>query len=116
MKKKISILLAIMMISVFAFAACGDEEESKFVGTWNAVYCEANGQEVPVEEVLGSFSFELRDDMTVTVTVGEESEDGEWEELEESSGILIDGTKEFLENEDGELVLEQDGVIVFFEK
>ena len=114
MKKKISILLAIMMVSVFAFTACGDEEESRFLGTWNAVYCEVNGQEASVEEILGTFSMELRDDMTATVTVGEESEDGEWEELED--GVLLDGEKEFLENEDGEIVLEQDGVVIFFEK
>lgn len=97
MKKNVAKILAICLIlttSLLAFAACGggSSENSKYVGTWNAVKISYSGIEMEPDEAGLDFSVEISADGSLKATTnGEEDGEGEWEETDDGISIK-DGT------------------------
>lgn len=91
MKKNVAKLLVVCLIMTMAMAlaSCGgSEEDSPYVGTWNAVSISYAGIEMTPEEVGLEFQLVINADGTLAATTnGEDDGEGEWEES--ADGIAI---------------------------
>ena len=124
MKKNVARLLVVclLMTMVMALASCGGsaEEQSPYVGTWNAVKISYSGIEMTPEDVGLEFNLVVNEDGTLAATTNGESDgEGKWEATD--SGISItDATGSDISgvlNEDGQLVVDfGDEFIVTMEK
>lgn len=120
-KETYSFLIAaivILCLSAAVLAGCGGKSRkgSKYLGKWNAVTAELSGVELQVADLMGEFSIELKEDGVCEVHLDGESESGTWEESE--NGVTIrDSTDTLTVNEkDGNLYIEYEGVSFRFEK
>lgn len=90
-------MLCILILSFTVLAGCGggEEEESKFVGTWEMTAGKVNGVSLPadqIEEQLGTISIVIQKDGTA-----------------EKKGFGLDATGRWKETENGITVSDKDG-------
>ncbi len=111
--------LLLVLLMVWSLTACGSNANSAFIGTWNAVSAEAYEVTMTMEEVDMTFQVEIKDDGTVVATTnGEEDGEATWEEdngvltISDSSDTNITGEI----NDEGQLVLDFDGIVFYLEK
>ncbi|WP_350453803.1 hypothetical protein [Slackia heliotrinireducens] len=121
MKNKLIIALAVCLsVMAFCLVGCGGDKyaDSPYVGDWAATTAEYEGMSVDVAEVMSTFEITLNADGSVDVVVDGENATGEWEETE--SGVIVtdntDESIEFTDDGNGGLTIDQDGVIIHFEK
>ena len=116
MKKKLSLVLAILLLVTLSFAGCGSKD-SAYIGTWKAVkIVSASGQEIKGEMLTGEggdMILEIQEGQKCVFTFGDDSETGKWEETED--GIIVDGSLEFV-LEDDMLVADLGGDKVYMER
>ena len=125
MKKNVAKLLVVCLIMtmVMALASCGggsSEEQSPYVGTWNAVSISYSGIEMEPSEVGLEFQLVVNEDGTLAATTNGESDgEGNWEATDDGISIT-DGTGSEMSgalNDDGQLVVDfGDDFIVTMEK
>ncbi len=110
--------LCILCLLAAVFAGCGGKnmKGSKYIGTWNAVSAEMSGMEFSVSDFMDEFSLILREDGTCEAHIDDEVESGTWEETE--NGVAIKDSTGTLEmnEKDGQLYIEYEGVSFRFEK
>lgn len=110
MKKKISLLVVVtLIISMLSMTGCGggsgETEKSPCEGKWLAVSAQAMGISVPVEESFGgSFELDVKSGGKVTVTVGEDTGDGEWSLEEDQFTLGLEG-EEMIGTLDGDTII-----------
>lgn len=114
--KKFVALTACMLLCVMFFTACGGTSE--YVGTWEATKASGKGTdgetvEMDASDIYKNFTLILKAGGKATVNLNGDSSDGTWKEID--NGIMVDNELS-LTNEGGKLVVEQDGVKVYFEK
>lgn len=122
MKKRLLIVACCLIIGALGMimTGCGGDADkyadSPYVGMWKGTTAEYSGIEMNVEEILGTFDITFNADGTCEATVGEETESGDWEPTD--TGLLMkDSTDELaFTDQDGKLVVEYEGVNIFFEK
>lgn len=112
MKKKLALVLIGLTVLVMALTACGGKD-SKYVGHWTATKAEYAGVTMDVEEIFGQFELELESDGTAKATIKGQTEKGTWEESK--NGVTLEGGLE-LKADGDKLTVEQDGVLIIFEK
>ena len=127
MKRVLGMAFALVVaLSIFALAGCGggkDMSKSPYCGTWDAKTATAYGQTVDVATIMPQFTVELKADGKASATVdtgnGPETGNGTWEET--ANGVKVmdsenpDGL-EFTADENGNLTIEESGVLITFEK
>lgn len=114
MKKRVLVMALVAMMLLVLVAACG-ASESPYVGSWNATKYEAYGIELGVEDI-GESTMEFKSDGTMTVDLLGETGSGNWEETENGLKIIDDTDELELTFSDDVLVLEYDGVKMYFQK
>ena len=118
--KRGSVLIGfcILCLLAAALAGCGGKsmKGSKYLGKWNAVSAEMSGMEFSVSDFMDEFSIILKEDGTCEAHIDDEVETGKWEETE--TGVKIKDSTETLEmnEKDGHLYIEYEGVSFRFEK
>ncbi len=120
MRKRVVSLLGILSVMVFLLAGCGktDLSGSSFCGKWKAGTAAYQDMKEEVEDILGTYVIQLKEDGTAVVSLNDLSADGTWEESEKGVSIQggISGGMELSATSHGNLVLKQDGVKVVFKK
>ncbi len=112
------VVFCIMCLLASALAGCGGKnmKESKYLGKWNAVSAEMSGMEFSVSDFMDEFSIILKEDGSCEAHIDDEVESGTWEETE--NGVKIKDSTDTLEmnEKDGHLYIEYEGVSFRFEK
>ena len=112
------VVFCIMCLLASALAGCGGKnmKESKYLGKWNAVSAEMSGMEFSVSDFMDEFSITLKEDGSCEAHIDDEVESGTWEETE--NGVKIKDSTDTLEmnEKDGHLYIEYEGVSFRFEK
>ena len=112
------VVFCIMCLLASALAGCGGKnmKESKYLGKWNAVSAEMSGMEFSVSDFMDEFSIILKEDGSCEAHIDDEVESGTWEETE--NGVKIKDSTDTLEmnEKDGHLYIEYEGVSFCFEK
>lgn len=114
--KKFAVLTACMLLCVMFFTACGGS--SKYVGTWEATKASAEGTdgetvEMNASDIYENFTLTLKAGGKATVNLNGEESSGTWKEVD--NGIMVDDEMTFTD-EGGNLVVEQSGAKIVFEK
>ena len=118
--KRGSVLVVFCILCLLAsvFAGCGGKnmKGSKYLGKWNAVSAEMSGMEFSVSDFMDEFSITLKEDGSCEAHIDDEVESGTWEETE--NGVKIKDSTDTLEmnEKDGHLYIEYEGVSFRFEK
>lgn len=115
MKRTLALAFALMLVLVMAGCGGPDMSDSPYIGTWNATAYQALGMTLTPDS-LGASSLDLQSNGKVTVTItDQEIGTCNWEETE--TGIVIKDSKDSLEltNQEGSLVLDYEGLIIYFE-
>lgn len=115
MKRFISVLA--VAILVFVLIGCGGSGGSDYVGNWELTKAEYDGTEIDAKEMGFSASVEIKEDGKATFVFDSDKTEGTWEE-KDGKVLLTEGESDPLEAEleDGNLVIEQDGGKMIFEK
>jgi hypothetical protein len=117
MKRKLSIVLAVIMLFAVMLAGCGGSKSSKFEGEWKLSGAEMAGVKVEADGLSqfgeATIKFEGK---KVTMTMGGETKESEWTEKDGVATITEDGNSVDLTIEDSKLVFEYSGVKMYFEK
>ncbi len=112
------VVFCIMCLLASALAGCGGKnmKGSKYLGKWNAVSAEMSGMEFSVSDFMDEFSITLKEDGSCEAHIDDEVESGTWEETE--NGVKIKDSTDTLEmnEKDGHLYIEYEGVSFRFEK
>ena len=112
------VVFCIMCLLASALAGCGGKnmKERKYLGKWNAVSAEMSGMEFSVSDFMDEFSITLKEDGSCEAHIDDEVESGTWEETE--NGVKIKDSTDTLEmnEKDGHLYIEYEGVSFRFEK
>ncbi|HBB61777.1 MAG TPA: hypothetical protein DCZ61_08320 [Lachnospiraceae bacterium] len=118
--KRGSVLVVFCILCLLASvsAGCGGKnmKGSKYLGKWNAVSAEMSGMEFSVSDFMDEFSITLKEDGSCEAHIDDEVESGTWEETE--NGVKIKDSTDTLEmnEKDGHLYIEYEGVSFRFEK
>lgn len=82
--EKIILIAAYIALLTFSLAGCGSRADDStiakpedFVGTWETTHLELGGK--PLDLTQASFTLDLDEDMTGTLTTGLSTQDVEWE-------------------------------------
>lgn len=91
------VLVLLLILSVTVLAGCGgeEEEENKYVGTWEVTAGKVDGVSLPADQIreqLGTISLVIQKDGTV-----------------EKTGLGLDATGKWKETEQGITVSDKDG-------
>lgn len=117
------VLFLFLVLSITTLTGCGggEEEENKFVGTWNMTAGKVNGVSLPADQVkeqLGTISFVIQKGGTVKKEGIGLDATGKWEE--KSNGIVVsdkDGSNEVVFTlEEDTLSGEIKGIEILFKK
>ena len=116
MKKKISLVLAILLLVTVSFAACGND--NPFLGKWKLTKAQMDEQVLEgdqLEENIGKIVIEIKKDGVYTGYSGDaEPQDGKWEEDKDGS-IVLDGSMNATIQDDM-LVVDMEFMQMYFEK
>jgi len=114
---KILVLTVVLATGMFMLAACGGGD-SPYVGTWKAVKFEAYGVTMTPDEAGLTFSVDVKSNGDITATTnGEDDGAGEWEATDDGIKITSQGSEYTATiNDDGQLVLEMEGIKFYMEK
>ena len=119
MKKRVTSVLLIAVISIMLIAGCGSKAkyaDSKYLGKWSATTAEYMGMSLQVSSILGDFTIELTEDGKCTLTIANEKKTGSWEETKEGFKI-VDGKDELaFKGDDKKVVVDYEGMTLNFEK
>ena len=112
----VSALLVCLAAGLFAGCGQGKRAGSKYVGEWRGVSASMSGIELSVQDYLGDVVLTLDENGKCKLDFEGDSGSGTWEESD--SGITIkDGDETLdLKESNGNLILDQDGVLITFEK
>ncbi len=112
--RMIGLVLAVLMMAGL-FTACSKKIDSPTVGTWKAVSYESMGITLAPEDV-GESQLEFKDNGKVEAEFMGEKGSGKWVDID--GGVKIDEGDDALEltYEGDQLVLDIEGVKMFFEK
>ena len=119
MKKKLSILLAILMVLGAMLAGCGAKNDSVYVGTtWTLNSVEAEG--IVLEGELLASAMDAAtikfDAKKVTLNFGTENGEGTWSEKDNVITIKSDGEVIECPITDSKLLFELEGTKMYFVK
>lgn len=119
MKKKLSILLAILMVLGAMLAGCGAKNDSVYVGTtWTLNSVEAEG--IVLEGELLASAMDAAtikfDAKKVTLNFGTENGEGTWSEKDNVITIKSDGETIECPITDSKLLFELEGTKMYFVK
>jgi hypothetical protein len=119
MKKNLVMVLALVVVLGMMMIGCGSKNDSKYVGTtWSLAAFEAEGMKIEGEDAtstMGECIIDFKSD-EVSLTLGGEKYKGDWSEKNDVITIESDGESMECNFEDSQLVMEQDGVKLYFEK
>ncbi len=120
MKTRFIALASSAVLSLAVLSGCGGSADkyadSDYLGIWNATTAEYAGLSLDASAMFDEFSLTFDPSGEVIATINGEENTGTWEETE--NGVLItDDSDEEMEftADDGNLILEQDGVLITFE-
>lgn len=118
MKKKLSLLLAIIMVLGAMLAGCGSaKNDSAYVGTtWTLNSVEAQGITLEGDALKGAMDTATIkfDAKKVTLNFGEENGEGTWTEKDNVISITSDGETVECPVEDSQLLFEVEGTKMYF--
>lgn len=117
MKRKVSILLAVVMILGTMLMGCGAKNESKYVGTtWTLDSVEAQGITIEGDTLKNAMpdSTIKFEEKKVTLNFGDTKGDGTWTEKDDTITIKSDGETLECPIKDSKLLVEAAGSKMYF--
>lgn len=107
-------MMTIAVLAMILLCACGgkDMSDSEYLGTWSASTAEYSGIEISVDTVFDEFTFTLKDNGKVDMSVNGEEESGKWDETD--SGISLDDDLQFEKLDENTLTYETEGITIYF--
>lgn len=119
MKKIIKITMTTVLCALLCLmSSCGSPslEDSKYIGTWEAVQCEYEGVIMHPEDMIGDFTITFNDDGTCKVSVRGKESTGKWKETD--CGLRLEDGSDSLEftEKNNTLKTEYVGITLDFKK
>jgi C-terminal lipocalin-like domain len=124
MKRRISALLSMLLVCCLVFAGCSSKENEKasLAGSWKIISLseETSGLELTGDQLeafgFGDYSIELKEDGSLSATIGEEATEGTYTVEDNSISVTIDNETITGQIEDNKITISDSGATLVLEK